>query len=319
MRTRALTAAVGMVAVTTALTGCGGQWLWEVEQQASQDITKIEYWPVPDNERAKSVIEGIEPSQELHDMVPEQYRVDGVVWTTSPGYPPMELFGDNGRDIIGVDPAIAQALMRKLGLKMTIGSQEFNAQIPGVLSGRYDAVISSMTDNEERRQTMMFVDYVQAGNAFLVPKGNPLGVEEPMDLCGKTIAVVDAGASAALVDEMSEDCVNAGKPAYNVLRFEGDQNVNLALKSGRADATVTDYPVAQWYVADSKNTFESVVIEGGESIWGIGVGQDDEEFAKALQAALQELIDDGTYAEILAAWDVEDMAIETATINGGNN
>ncbi|WP_311477129.1 ABC transporter substrate-binding protein [uncultured Gulosibacter sp.] len=319
MRARALVAAAGMLSVTTALTGCGGQWLWEVEQAASRDLSQVNYLPVPDDERAKSIIEGIEPNEELRAKVPEEYRANGVKWTTSVGYPPMELFTDNGKDIIGVDPAIAQALMRKLGLEMSIEDQEFNAQIPGILAGRFDAVISSMTDNEERRQSMTFVDYVQSGNAFLVAEGNPLGVQSPMDLCGKTLAVVDAGSSAALVDEMSQECVDAGKPAYEVLRFDGDQSVNLALKSGRADATVTDYPVAQWHASNPENKLDSVAIEGDESIWGIGVGNDDEEFAKVLQEALQELIDDGTYAKILAAWEVDEMAIETATINGGNN
>lgn len=62
---------------------------------------------------------------------------------------------------------------------------------------------------------------------------------------------------------------------------------------------------------------ESVGIEGGESLWGIGIGIDDKELATAVQTALQELIDDGTYVELLKAWNVEGMAIDTATINGG--
>lgn len=304
-------------ALTVSLTGCGGQWLWEVEEQKHVDLADVQYWPVPGEERAKDVIEAIEPDADINAMVPDEYRGRAVKWTTSVGYPPMEMYASNGKDIIGVDAAISQAVMRRMGLEMSIENQEFNSQIPGIMSGRYDVVISSMTDNEERRQTTTFVDYVQAGNAFLVPKGNPEGVKEPMDLCGKTIAVVDAGSSAAIAEEFSKGCTEAGKPEYKILPFEGDQNVNLALKSGRADATVTDYPVAQWHASKPENNMTSVPIEGGESIWGIGVGNDDPEFAKAMQASLQSLIDDGTYAEILKAWDVENMAIDSATINGG--
>ena len=303
--------------VAVSLTGCGGQWLWEIEAQKSGDLSQVNYLPVPDEEKAKDVLESIEPDEEIRAMVPEEYLSRPVKWTTSVGYPPMEVYGSNGRDIIGVDSAIGQALMRRMGLEMTIEDQEFNSQIPGIMSGRYDVVISSMTDNEERRKTAIFVDYVQSGNSFLVKKGNPKGIKEPMDVCGLTIAVVDAGSSAKLAEAYSQECVDAGKPPYTILPFDGDQNANLALKSGRADATVTDYPVAQLRASEPENDMESVPIDGDASIWGIGVGKDDPEFAEALRTALQSLIDDGTYAEILAAWNVEAMALTEATINGG--
>ena len=89
MRARALVAAAGMLSVTTALTGCGGQWLWEVEQAASRDLSQVNYLPVPDDERAKSIIEGIEPNEELRAKVPEEYLANGVKWTTSVGYAPV--------------------------------------------------------------------------------------------------------------------------------------------------------------------------------------------------------------------------------------
>ena len=60
-----------------------------------------------------------------------------------------------------------------------------------------------------------------------------------------------------------------------------------------------------------------VGIEGGESLWGLGIDNANPELAKAVQAALQELMDDGTYLELLKAWNVDGMAIDEATINGG--
>jgi polar amino acid transport system substrate-binding protein len=41
--------------------------------------------------------------------------------------------------------------------------------------------------------------------------------------------------------------------------------------------------------------------------------------APAVQAALQSMMDDGTYLAILEEWGVEAGAIETATINGGTS
>ena len=60
-----------------------------------------------------------------------------------------------------------------------------------------------------------------------------------------------------------------------------------------------------------------MAIEGDESVWGIAMKQDNKELIDAVQKALQELIDDGSYGKILGAWNVQQMAIDTATINDG--
>ncbi len=48
---------------------------------------------------------------------------------------------------------------------------------------------------------------------------------------------------------------------------------------------------------------------------GIAIKKGDTELAKAVQAAMQHLMDDGTYMKILEAWGVESGAIKTAEIN----
>lgn len=189
--------------------------------------------------------------------------------------------------------------------------------IPGLISGRYDMLLSSMTDNPERQETTTFVDYVSAGNAFLVAAGNPEQIALPADLCGKIVAVVDSGSSAGLAEGFSAACTEAGKAPYELLKFDGDSPANLAVQSGRAVATITDYPVAAARAADPENKMAAVQIEGDESLWGIGMKKENTELVDAVQAALQSMIDSGTYQEILDAWDVGGMAVSTATVNGG--
>lgn len=298
------------------LTACGGQSLAAADG-GGEAAGEVEFMPVPDEEQAKDIIEGIEPSEEAAALLPDDFTGKGLRWVTSVGYPPMEEWASDGESIIGVDPAIAHAVSRTLGVSMTLEDQEFNSMIPGLISKRYDVLASSMTDNAERRETTTFVNYVSAGNAFLVATGNPESIKAPADLCGKIIAVVDSGSSALLAQEFSAECEADGKPGYEVLAFGGDAEANLAVQSGRAVATISDYPVAAARAADPENKMEAITIEGGESLWGLGVDKSNEELAEAIQAALQELIDDGTYLEILKAWNVDGMAIEEATINGG--
>ena len=297
------------------LTACGGQSLADTGGSAASG--EVEFMAVPDEEKAKDVIEGIEPSEQAAALLPEEFEGKSLRWVTSVGYPPMEEWGSDGESIIGVDPALGHAISRTLGVSMTIEDQEFNSMIPGLMSKRYDVLASSMTDNAERRETTSFVNYVSSGNAFLVAAGNPESIEEPADLCGKIVAVVDSGSSAVLAEEYSAACEAEGNAPYEILAFDGDSPANLAVQSGRAVATITDYPVAAARAADPQNKMDAVAIEGGESLWGLGVDKSNEELAKAIQAALQELIDNGTYLEILEAWNVEGIAVDEATINGG--
>ncbi|MBC9954018.1 ABC transporter substrate-binding protein [Leucobacter sp. cx-42] len=308
-----LTASLAML----SLTACGGQSLSGDDKDSGSDSAAVEFMAVHDEEKAKDIIEGIEPSAEVAALLPDEFKKDGLTWVTSVGYPPMEEWASDNVGIIGVDPAIAHAVSRTLGVSMKMEDQEFNSMIPGLISKRYDVLVSSMTDNEERRETTTFVDYVSAGNAFLVATGNPEKIAKPEDLCGKIVAVVDSGSSAVLAGEFSTACEDAGKAPYEILAFDGDSAANLAVQSGRAVATITDYPVAAARAADPENKMDAVAIEGGESLWGLGIDNANPELAKAVQAALQELIDNGTYVEILKAWDVEGMAVDEALINGG--
>ncbi|MDL9978340.1 transporter substrate-binding domain-containing protein [Microbacterium sp. ASV49] len=303
----------GMVVLAAA--GCGAQSLSDAGAKNAAPAAAAS--PVPSDEQAKSVIESVKADKTLTSQLSDAMRTEGIKWTTSVGYPPMEEWGANGKEVIGVDAAIAQAITRRLGTGMSIQDQEFNSMIPGLISGRYDALISSMTDNAERQKTTTFVDYVKAGNAFLVKAGNPEGVSVPNDLCGKTVAVVASGSSAALADQYSANCTAAGKAAYDTLKFEGDSEANLAVQSGRAVATITDYPVAEDRAADPANNMAAVKIDGDESLWGIGIDNAHKDFATLVQKALQSLMDDGTYGKILAAYHVNGMAIDSASLNGG--
>lgn len=302
-------------AVLLGTTACGAQSLDAAENdEVGGEVVLIE---APSEDLASGVINSIEPSNELADLVPASLRSEGLKVTSSVGYPPMEMFGADGEVVVGVDPSIARGIARTLGVDLTITDQEFNAQIPGVLTGRFDFLISSMTDNEERRETVTFVDYVRAGNGFLVQDGNPGGVAVPSDLCGKIVSVVDNGSSMFLAEEIDAQCAADGEAAVDILKFEGDTEAILAVKSGRAAATITDYPVAVYRADTEDSELEAIAIEGGESPWGIAIDKENTELVDLVQQALQELIDSGAYGEILDAWGVGQMAVDSAVVNDG--
>lgn len=301
-------------AVLLGTTACGAQTIGS-DDAGTPEAGEAVLISAPAEDLAASVIEGMEPDASL--TVPESLRANGIKLSTSVGYPPMEMWGEDGKTIIGVDPSLARGIARTLGVDLEITDQEFNAQIPGVLTGRFDMIMSSMTDNEARRETMTFVDYVSAGNAFLVQEGNPSGVKVPADLCGQIVSVVDNGSSADLAVEFDAQCATDGKGAIEIIKFEGDSEAILAVKSGRAVATIGDYPVAVERAGQAESGLEAIAIEGGESPWGIAMDKKNTELVELIQSALQSMIDNGSYVAILDAWGVSQMAVESAVINDG--
>lgn len=299
------------------LAGCGARPLSDLHASQAAATTALTSQDAPKLEPAAKTINSIAPDPKLAKLVPASIRVKGLQFSTSQGYPPMELFASDKSTIIGVDPALGRAIARVLGLKISINDADFNAQIPGLLTKRYDIVMSSMSDTKERQQKVSFVDYVLAGAAMQVRQGNPDNLTGPGDLCGRTVSVVDNGSSLAVAEQYNKDCTKAGKKKIKILRFTGDQDALLALKSGRASTNITDYVVAASRAADPKQQLDAVALKGTESPWGIAMDPAGKKLISAVQGALNKLIAGGEYQQILAAYNMKGLAVKKATVNGG--
>ncbi len=316
----ATTITVGAVVLATA--ACGGQSLTPDSAKPSAEggstaAPSVQLDAAPAEDKAASVIDAITPDAVLAAAVPAGLRSDGLKMTTSVGYPPMEMFAVDGKTPIGLDPSLGRAIARKLGVKITIGNEDFNAQIPGIITGRYDILMSSMTDNKTRQEKVSFIDYVQAGAGFIVKKGNPDGIKAPTDMCGKTISVVDNGSSLKLAETYDADCKSAGKAGLTILKFTGDQDALLQVSNGRAQANITDYVVAAFKASDPKLNLDAVAVDGTESPWGIAMDPKKAALISSVQGALDSLIKSGEYGKVLGAWNLDKLAVTSAVLNGG--
>ncbi|KUL30430.1 ABC transporter substrate-binding protein [Streptomyces regalis] len=303
---RSRLAAVGSLAVAGALilTGCGDQ-------------------TDKDNGSAQT------NSAPLFDKLPKKIQDAGVIKAgTNAEYAPME-FQEGGK-IVGVDPDIAEALGKKLGVEFQFTSGNFDGLITALNSGRYDVAMSSITDNKQRQEGLDdkgkklgpgvdFVDYFVAGTAVYVQKGNPKKVNSIEDLCGQTAAVQRGTTYEKALQTQSKACTDDGKKKITIESFENDTEAQTRVKSGGAVAGVNDYPVAVDLArkADGGNAFEVVGEQVDAGPFGIAVSKDNKELTAALEAAVNAIIEDGTYKKILEKWGAETGAIDKAAINGG--
>ncbi|MBD0676911.1 ABC transporter substrate-binding protein [Kitasatospora sp. NPDC091335] len=245
------------------------------------------------------------------ELLPEKNKQSGVLRVaTSVGYPPMEMYKPGTTELTGVDPDLAAAVAGKLGLKLELSNSSFDGLIPGLQAGRYDLVMSSMTDSAQRRQAVDFVDYFRTGGVIMTKKGNPEGIKSIEDLCGKKVVLAKGSSNLEIGEQQNAKCATK----MTISQSEDAPTGLLQLDSERAVATIVDYPVAQMFVQNS-GSYEVLPDQYGTAPWGIAVAKKDSGLRDAVQKALQELIESGEYRKVLDTYQVGGSAVERATVN----
>ena len=252
-------------------------------------------------------------------LLPQEYKDKGEINVASDiPYPPMEILAEDGT-VTGLDYDLSQALGQQLGVKVTFNKQAWDSIIPSLQSGNHDIIMSGMNDTLERQQTLDFVDYFLGGFSILVAKGNPDGITSLKDLCGKTVAEETEVAQIDLIKAVSKECP-AGQE-ITIMELPSDSDAQNAVRAGKASADVLDAAVAGYSAETAPDLFEVVVDpnepNGVEPVYtGIGILKKNSALAAALQAALQELIDNGTYKKILDTYGLGQYGVPSAQING---
>jgi len=236
--------------------------------------------------------------------MPESGLVEegAITYGVAATFAPFEYTVDG--ELTGFDIDLIAALTEKLGAEAKPMNMEFKGLIPALQGGRIDIINSAMYMNPARAEQVDFVPYLEIGNRVVVQAGNPAGITGRDDtLCGKTIAVTLGGIQESQARADDTRCQAAGLEAVTVLTLPTAQDSALTLRQGRADAFYDSTPgtvVMQEKMAD---VFESVgeEFESNTQI-GIATRKGDTAIAASIQAALDEIVADGTYDDLIAKW-----------------
>nr|WP_245571148.1 ABC transporter substrate-binding protein [Catelliglobosispora koreensis] len=262
-----------------------------------------------------SAVPSIAADAALAAMVPDAIKADGKILAgTEATYAPNEFLDVDGKTVIGFDVDLFRAVAAKLGLTAEFQPGTFGDIIPGVSSGKYEIGVSSITINPERKEQALMVSYFEAGSQFAVKKDNPNNVNID-DLCGKKLAVQRDTVQVGDLTKRSEACVAAGKQAITIDQYPGQDQAANAVVSGKNDAMLADSPVSAYAVKQSGGQLELLGEVFEAAPYGYVVSKDQQAFADAVMAAVNALIKDGQYAEVLKAWGVDQGSISESKIN----
>lgn len=263
-----------------------------------------------------------EVSEDASAMLPADVTDRGAIRIAmGVPYPPFVEYNEND-ELIGLDVDLATALSQKLDIPIEVNHQPFESVIPSLQSDRHDLIMMGMNDSKERQQTLNFVEEIKAGFGIVVAKGNPEGIQTLTDLCGLSASTQKSTLQAELLAQLSEECIANGEEGIDVQALPVAQDSQTALRAGRAQAYIVDAPVAAYTVATAGDGehFEMIADpenpQGFNPVYtGIGLLNDRTELTDALQAAMQELMDEGVYQDILDEYGMGSLALDQADVN----
>lgn len=161
---------------------------------------------------------------------------------TDATWPPMEMV-DTNKQIVGFDIDFLNAVAKEAGLKVEYKNTAWDGIFAGLESGKYDAIISSVTITDERKKKYDFsAPYIQIGQILVVPKTDKTS-KKISDLKGKKIGA-QIGTTGAF-----EIKKNAG------VELKTYDEVGLAFEdmaAGRISGVVCDEPTAAHFALQKK-------------------------------------------------------------------
>lgn len=256
---KSIFAAAMVLTMTAALAGCGGT---TTEETTTDDTASTE-------------------------------GKETLIMATNAEFPPYEYY--EGQEIVGIDAEIAQAIADKLGYELKIEDMAFESTIPAVVSGKADMVMAGLTVTEERLESVDFTDsYATGVQVIIVPEDSEITSVDDLFVEGANHII---GVQTATTGDIytTGDIEDAG--LGTVERYNKGADAVASLLAGKIDCVVIDNEPAKSFVAANEG-LKILDTEYVTEDYAIALAKDSE-LTEPINAALQELIADGTVQGII--------------------
>jgi polar amino acid transport system substrate-binding protein len=221
-----------------------------------------------------------------------------ITIATDATWPPMEMV-DTNKNIVGFDIDLMNAAAKEGGFAVEFKNTAWDGIFAGLENGKYDAVMSSVTITDERKNTMDFsLPYINAGQ-ILVVKTETEGVTKLDDLKGKTVGAQIGTTGAFEIDKV--------KSTDKITEKTYDE-IGLAfadLANGRIAGVVCDNPTAAQYALQNDTYKGKLKIVGDrftQEFYGVAVKKGNAKVLDVINAGLRKVLDSGANKAIEEKW-----------------
>ena len=215
--------------------------------------------------------------------------------------PPMS-FMSVGNDITGFEPDLVKAIAEKARFKIRLINVEWAGLFGGLITNKFDMVISSVTVLEERRQRMDFsIPYLKSGLALVVHKNQK-----------QIMSFEDAKKINALIGAQTGTTSYYFLEKEPLIKTKGYQMYGHAISdliNGKLDAVLGESSGTLFY--KNKPLFQEIKMVGeilADEFYAVVLRKDEEKLTIRVNSALKSLINDGTVARLHQKWDLGQAA-----------
>jgi arginine/ornithine transport system substrate-binding protein len=221
-------------------------------------------------------------------------------------YPPFSSMDKNGK-VQGFDVDFANALCDQIKAKCELIVQDWDGIIPGLLSKKFDAVISSMSITEERKKKVAFSKkYYQSPARFVRKIGSGIEINDK-SLAGKTVGIQRGTIHEPYVTEVY-------KGILTVKLYATQDEAYLDMKAGRIDLLIADAVALSFGLLDtpSGKAYEFIGPELTDAKWfgegvGIALRKGETELETKFSNGIAALRQNGNYDKIQKKYFVYDI------------
>lgn len=232
--------------------------------------------------------------------------------------PPLSYVPDGETLPAGTEPNIGSLIAESLGLEYNPVVVAWADWPLGIQSGKYDLITSNVTVTEERKELYDFASYRQDLLGFAVRSDSSIEkIEKADDISGLKVVVGSGTNQEKVLLSWNAELTAAGKAPAELNYYDDNAAATLALQSGRVDATFGPNATAAWAAKETGETKIVGIIPGGWPLQAdIAAGtKKGNGLVEPVNVALEELIRNGKYADVLKVWNLESEGIETSQIN----
>jgi len=236
---------------------------------------------------------------------------------------------DSSNKLIGFEIDLAADLCKRAKVECEVNPQDWDGIIPALQQGKYDAIMSALSINDERKKVIDFsIPYAADPSVFTAMKGNAIlsaGVDakrvdmKTMDAAKKTaiekIATAFKGKTVgAQVSTIQATFMEKMMPGVTLRTYDKIDNAGLDLIAGRIDVLLADKSVVVPMMRDAGKdmTFFGPELVGGHIGDGIGMGirKKDGDLKKIFDKAIKEAYEAGAIGKLATQWFGFDLSVK---------
>ncbi len=219
-------------------------------------------------------------------------------------YEPMNYLDENG-ELTGFETEFTKAVCEKLGVEPEFQVIDWNQKIVELQSKTIDVIWNGMTVKEEFKEQINFsTPYIRNRQVTIIKSDNADKYADLAAMTGVTIAAESGSAGQSAIE------MNDVLKTNEFVSCAAQKDVLLEIKAGTTEIGVIDYVMAKASIGEGTDYSDLMIVEGVELApeeYAIGIRLEDTVLLEKINAAIDELVADGTLKDLAEKYDLADV------------